>query len=98
MRCRKMKKEMLSNDLKVALEIYKHDKIKRDKIYLNKLVKNLKKEMSRTTVHKAIDRLFDLGIVSAKWEKKGNKWVRVFYISGEAEEFLKDLYKHVEDI
>jgi predicted transcriptional regulator len=93
-----MKRELLSNDLEVALEIYKYDKIiKGERIYLNKLVELLKDRVSRGTISKALDRLFDLGILNAKWEKTDNKWVRVLYIAGEAEEFLKDVYNHVKD-
>ncbi|MFH1774837.1 MAG: hypothetical protein ABH874_07770 [Methanobacteriota archaeon] len=92
-----MKRELLSNDLEVALEIYRYDKIKGERIYLNKLVELLKDRISRGTISKALDRLFDLGILNAKWEKSNNKWVRVFYIAGEAEEFLKDVYNHVKE-
>ncbi len=94
---RKMKRELLSKDLEVALEVYIYDKIKEEPIYLNKLVESLKGRMSRGTISKALDRLFDLGILNAKWEKVDNKWVRGFYIAGEAEEFLADVYSHVKE-
>jgi DNA-binding PadR family transcriptional regulator len=92
-----MKSELLSKDLEVALEVYKYDKIRGEPIYLNKLVESLKERVSRGTISKALDRLFDLGILNAKWKKVNSKWVRVFYIAGEAEEFLEDVYKHVKE-
>lgn len=91
------KKEILSHELKVGLEIYKSQK-ENEKIYFSKLVEKLEGSVSRNTISKALDRLFDLGMVNAKWEKSGEgAWIRAFVISGESEEFFKNLYEEIID-
>lgn len=92
-----MRRDLLSKDLEVALEVYESDKEKDEKIYLSKLVEQLKGRVSRATISKSLDRLFDLGILNAQWEKSEGKWVRVFYVTGEATEFLKDMYNAVKE-
>ena len=67
--------------------------MKKEKIWFSKLVDILKGEISRSTISKNLDKLFDLGIIDGKWEKVDNKWTRTFKISGEAKNFINHIYK-----
>ncbi len=49
--------------------------------------------MSKATVSKTIDRLFDLGIIDGKWERVDSKWTRIFKVAGEAEDLVKKVYE-----
>jgi hypothetical protein len=87
----------LSKELKVAVRIEELNAAG-EVPYFNVVARKFSAdEMSPTTVHNAIDRLIDLGTISADWTKTGTKWVRRFYISGESKDFIdrliKDLYQ-----
>ncbi len=89
--------DSLSKELKVAVKIQELNQAGKVP-YFNVIAKEFPAaEMSPTTTHNAIDRLIDLGTISADWTKVGARWVRRFYISGESEDFIdkliKDLYK-----
>ena len=40
----------------------------------NELVELLKGNVSRATVSKALDSLFDMGMLNAEWKVEGGKW------------------------
>lgn len=87
----------LSKELKVAVKIQELNTAGKVP-YFNEVARGFAAEdMSPTTVHNAIDRLIDLGTISADWAKVDTKWVRRFYISGESKDFIdrliKDLYQ-----
>jgi len=87
---------ILSKDLIVAMEIYKYSDNKtgrEEPIFFSKLVVNLEGKVSRSTISKSIDRLFDLGIIDGSWEKVDSRWTRVFKISGEASSLIGALYE-----
>lgn len=86
---------MFSPTGKIALKIYEAGD---EGMHFSKLVNELLGEVSRMTIVKGIDKLFDMGVLSGKWEYKeistadGQRkcWVRTFRISGEhAEECIK---------
>lgn len=83
---------VLSYDLKICSVIYEYEHEKHEKVWFSKLVDVLEGEMSRATVSKTIDKLFDLGIIDGTWEKVDGKWTRVFKIAGEAEDFIRTIY------
>lgn len=85
------KRAILSNEEKIGLEIYGSN-VESKEIYFSKLTDLLKNEISRSTISKVIDKLFDLGMVTAKWENENGKWVRSLYITGEYKEFFQHLY------
>jgi len=85
------KRTILSNEEKIGLEIYGSN-VESKEIYFSKLTDLLKDEISRSTISKVIDKLFDLGMVTAKWENENGKWVRSLYITGEYKEFFQHLY------
>ncbi|MCJ7572583.1 MAG: hypothetical protein MUO82_12050 [Candidatus Thermoplasmatota archaeon] len=88
--------ELLSPELKVCSVIYEFTKIKKEKIWFSKIVKILDKDVSRSTISKGLDKLFDLGIIDGNWEKAERKWTRVFNIAGEANDFVKSIYENTK--
>ena len=87
----------LPNDFEVAVKIYNYG-IKEEPVWFTKLVQDFDREdgMSRMTVSRNIDKLFDLGIISGDWEKVDGKWVRTFKISGEATQLIKKIAEKQE--
>lgn len=85
----------LSKELKVAVKI--QELIESGNVpYFSIIAKQFPgDEMSSTTVHNAIDRLIDLGTISADWAKVDNRWVRRFYVAGESQEFIKKLIEEL---
>jgi hypothetical protein len=87
--------DTLSKELKVAVKIQELNDAG-EVPYFNIVAKKFPPdEMSPTTVHNAIDRLIDLGTISADWTKVGSKWVRRFYVSGESKDFINRLIKEL---
>ncbi len=82
---------VLSNDLKICYVIREYRE-KKEGIYFTKLVEELKDYMSRSTVSKTLNKLFDLGIIDGNWEKVNDKWTRTFKIAGEAEYIIDKIY------
>ena len=82
---------LLSPELKVCYVIYEFTNLKGKRIWFNKIVKILENEISRSSVSKSLDKLFDLGIIDGKWELADGKWSRSFNIAGEANEFVKSI-------
>jgi len=86
-------KNPLSNELKVAAEIYGCE-IRGQKVWLGKLVDRLNGKISKNTISAAIDTLFDWGIIKAEYgaTEKGRAG-RLLMISNEAKPTIKDLYE-----
>lgn len=89
-------REILSSELKMCVIIYEHN-LRGEKIWFSKLVEVLAGDVSRSTISKNIDRLFDLGMIDGKWEKVDGRWTRTFSVAGEAEELVKTLYEKTKD-
>lgn len=90
-----IKKDILGKDLEVALQIYDISNVKKEPVYFSKLVKILDGRVSRNRISKALDRLFDDGILTAEFKKVNKKWARVYNVSGEAEGFIESIYDQV---
>jgi len=71
-----IKKDILGKDLEVALQIYDISNVKKEPVYFSKLVKILDGRVSRNRISKALDRLFDDGILTAEFKKVNKKWAR----------------------
>jgi len=86
-------KNPLSNELKVAAEIYRCE-IQGEKVWLGKLVENLKGKISKNTISAAIDTLFDWKIIKAEYgaTEKGRAG-RLLMINEEEKPTIKDLYE-----
>ena len=88
------KSDILSNELKVAAEIYRCNFVSREKIWFTKLVDLLKDEMSKTTVMKALNTLFDWGIVKAEYgETEKGRAGRLLLIATEHKDTIKKIYE-----
>lgn len=87
-----------SPEQKLGVEIFHYNEHLRKPIYFSKLVLINKGKISRNTINKALDKLFDLCMIYAEWEEVENKWVRSLYISkGEYKEYFEMLYNNVKD-
>ena len=75
--------EKLPNDFEIAVRIYRYNQ-RNEPIYLTKLVEDLEGKISRATISKNIDQMFDLGIITGDWQQSNGKWIRTFSIAGEA--------------
>lgn len=86
-------KNPLSSEFKVACEIYKAE-AKGERIWYTRLVERLQGKISKNTISNAIDTLFDWGIIKAEYgpTEKGRAG-RLFEISNEHKERIKDLYE-----
>jgi DNA-binding transcriptional ArsR family regulator len=95
-----MNEKILSKELIVAAEIYRLAEVKKEKVYYSKLVESLKgreKVKSPTTISKALDVLFDIGMIYADWERmEDGKWARVVKIAGESKKFIQSIYNELE--
>jgi hypothetical protein len=88
-----MVKNPLSNELKVATEIFGCQK-RGEKVWLGKLQKNLTGEISKNTVSAALDTLFDWGILKAEYgETENGRAGRLLMISNESTPLVKELYE-----
>jgi DNA-binding transcriptional ArsR family regulator len=90
--------ELLSTELLVAREIYASQLSKgAEPMFFNRLSETLTERglASRGTVSKALDMLFDQGIIKAEWKQRSDgKYVRALTIAGEAQKFVEAIYKH----
>ncbi len=90
----KTKSELLSNEFKVAAQIYEYNLIEQ-KIWFSKLVQLLQPYMSQATVMKSLRTLFDWGIVKAEYGPTDkNRAGRLLYIAGESRTTIKEIYEN----
>lgn len=84
----------LSNEFKVAAEIYRC-KEEGEVVWYNKLVSLLEGELSKNTISKALNTLFDWGIVKAEYgETETGRAGKLLKVSNEAEPIVKQLYEN----
>ena len=90
----KNKSELLSNEFKVAAQIYEYN-LSEKKIWFSKLAEILKPHMSQATVMKALRILFDWGIVKAEYGPTDkNRAGRLLYIAGESKSTIEEIYEN----
>ncbi len=87
--------EILGKDMIVALHVWEAAEKHGELMYFSKLVKVLEGKISRVRINKALDRLFDQGILTGEWEKNEQKWIRSIKPANEARNFLKTIYEEV---
>ncbi|NTW17782.1 MAG: hypothetical protein HGA41_10065 [Syntrophaceae bacterium] len=88
-----MVKNPLSNELKVATEIFGCQE-RGEKVWLGKLQASLNGEISKNTVSAALDTLFDWGIIKAEYgETEKGRAGRLLMISNESTPMIKELYE-----
>lgn len=85
-------KNPLSNEFKVAAEIFAC-KENGELVWYTKLVERLSGKLSKSTIAKALDVLFDWGIVKAEYgETETGRAGKLLMISNEAEPIIRELY------
>lgn len=89
------REKIIEDDFRVMLQIYNTSNKKKEPMTLYKLLKVLDGRIDKNRISQALDRLFDEGILSAKFSKVNNKWARIYYITGEAESFVENIYQKV---
>ena len=90
----KTKSELLSNEFKVAAQIYEYNKSD-EKIWFAKLAQLLQPYMNKATVMKSLRTLFDWGIVKAEYGPSNkNRAGRLLYIAGESRTTIKEIYEN----
>jgi len=87
-----LKRDLLNNDLRVILQIFEVSNKNKEQMNLSKLLDYFEGRIDEIVISQSLDRLFDDGILSAEYRKIGKKWSRVFFITGEAESFVEDIY------
>jgi DNA-binding PadR family transcriptional regulator len=75
--------------MKVGLKILEHSDIDQNDAYFSKLVKELRVEVSRQTIHQSLDSLIDQGTISSRWTKnEEDRWVRGYRPASEGQKRL----------
>lgn len=91
--------ENLAQEEKIALEIYRYNYDIKESIYFSKLTEIFDGRISRATISKIIDKLFDLCMIYAEWEEVDSKWVRSLHISeGEYKKYFEMLYNIIGNV
>lgn len=87
------RKTLLSPEFMIATEIF--GLIEREeKVWYNKLCERLQGKLSRGTISKALNSLFDWGIVKAEYgETTPGHAGRLLFISNESEQVIRVLYE-----
>jgi hypothetical protein len=89
----------LSREQKVAVTIQKLNDLNdpRDVPYFSNIAKHISKfdDMSKTTVHNALNHLVDLGMINAEWTQVDTRWVRKFIVIGESREWITKLTREL---
>ncbi|MFO7618179.1 MAG: hypothetical protein R6W91_00720 [Thermoplasmata archaeon] len=76
-------KEELSKRNRVLVKVRTAEKEGRG-IGFNELVLRLEGEVSRATVSKALDSLFDMGILESDWALEQGKWRKLISVTGDS--------------
>lgn len=83
-----------AKELKVAIVIQKLNNLTDSKEipYFSNIARHISEfdDMSKTTVHNAINHLIDKGVIKAEWTQVDDRWVRRFYTvdTGESYKFI----------
>lgn len=94
---KKMAKNMLSSEFKVASEISRHNDLNKP-IWFTKLVKKLSGKASPNTIRGALDTLFDWDIARAEYgETEKGRAGRLYYITGESKSIIRAIRKEFYD-
>ncbi|WP_321429852.1 hypothetical protein [uncultured Methanolobus sp.] len=88
---------LFSKEEEIALNLFRlveENKGKKIFVSYSKLAGEMR-NINEDDFSEAVDKLFDLGVLKAKWELDNNdKWVRSLSVAGEYTEMLKKMYEH----
>ena len=88
---------VLSTDLKVCYIVHEAAK-KNEVMWLSKVVRILKGDVSNATIGKSVKKCLDLDMLRGEWQELSGKWTRVLTVSGEALNFVQDYSKELTGI
>lgn len=90
----------LKPTLKVALKILEYNDVDVNEIYFSQLCKDLASEVSRVSIHAALDALIDQGSLHSGWKKNNEgHWIRAYHIAGEEQRRqLRILYRAAHNL
>lgn len=89
--------DTISPDLMVLAKIYS-GRDENEAYYHKKLVETLGDKISPNRISGALDRLFDLGLINAKWIKtESGHWARTYEVTGEGTKIAKEIYDFLKE-
>ncbi|UCE36187.1 MAG: hypothetical protein JSW00_11640 [Thermoplasmata archaeon] len=81
----------------VLIEIRTIEKAQKGKgVGFNQLVEKLKGKVSRATISKALDSLFDMGILDSEWKLDNSKWKKEITVANEAQDMVDEMIKDLK--
>ena len=84
---------MLSNEFKVACEIYKAD-VQKEHIWFTRLVERLEPNVSKNTISDSLDTLSDWGIIKGEYSRiDTDQFGVLFQIHNEHKDRIKEIYE-----
>lgn len=85
----------LKPTLKVALKILEYNDVDEMDVHFSQLCEDLTGEVSRVSIHAALDALIDQGSLHSGWHKnERGHWIRAYHIAGEEQRRqLRILYR-----
>jgi len=86
--------------LKVALKILEYNDVDGKDVHFSQLCEDLATEVSRVSIHSALDALIDQGSLHSGWQKnEAGHWIRAYHIAGEEQKRqLRILYRATHDM
>lgn len=90
----------LKPTLRVALKILEYNDVDGKDVHFTQLCEALTGEVSRVSIHAALDALIDQGSLHSGWEKTTEgHWIRAYHIAGEEQRRqLRTLYRVAHDL
>jgi hypothetical protein len=90
--------EKLSKRNIVLIEIRKAEIAQAGRgIGFNQLVGRLKGKVSRATIGKALDSLFDMGILDSEWILDSGRWTKEINIANESKDLVDKIIKDLTE-
>lgn len=91
------KMDIISQDF-ITFALIRKGNIEKQPYYHKKLVKKLKGIISPNRISVALDRLFDLGLINANWEKVDKiHWARTYYVAGEGTRLADEILEYIKE-
>lgn len=90
----------LKPTLRVALKILEYNDVDGKDVHFSQLCGDLAAEVSRVSIHAALDALIDQGSLHSGWKKNDEgHWIRAYHIAGEEQRRqLRTLYRAAHNL
>jgi DNA-binding transcriptional ArsR family regulator len=63
----------------------------------NELVLKLKGKVSRATISKGLDSLFDMGMLDSTWKKNDSKWQKMITVANETRALVDEMITNLKE-